>query len=414
MRLQEKGIHELRSAKDGIRVLTTIFDFWPRMGGAENVAYHLVSNTNDRGTTNGVLTVSTEEVEGLCGGRFIRSERPGNRFQIERFRLLHIQGREKNGRYAKYPNLGIYVANLIRLRNGYDLIHAHTYYWPAVACIIAGRICGKKVVVTGHNTLKRYTAQIERGEFPRWAISILRHCDAYVAISRGIETECRKILKLDGSKVRYIPNGIDDAVYHPPSGPEERRKLRGELGLPADIPLIVYHGRLEPHKNVEALIRSVAVLRAGSVAVRALVMGRGSHTAALKDLAGKLGIAESVIFLPFKQNADEYLRCSDIYCLPSFYEGHPLALLEAMSSGLVCLASDIDGNRDIISSGRDGILFDPSAADGLPDTVSRALAGGEEFASMRRAAREKVRAKFSLTAMVNAYRELYSEMARLD
>ncbi len=217
-------------------------------------------------------------------------------------------------------------------------------------------------------------------------------------------------MKLDGSRVRYIPNGIDENKYRPARDEENRRHLRHGLGLPLDVPLVVSHGRLAPHKNLEALIRAVSVLRNRSIPVCALIIGTGPHLTALRELARELGTSDGVLFLEFRTNVDEYLKCSDIYCLCSSYEGHPLALLEAMSSGLVCIASNIDGNRDIIDDGRNGYLFEPSREDVLPDLIARALAAGKEFNALREAARDTAMSKFTLTAMVDAYKQLYSDV----
>lgn len=391
-----------------IRVLSTIDQYWPFVGGAENIALRVVRLTNGPQVVNNVLTVASDRIVELSGGRFIRYEKTDDNYKIYRFRPVSIYGKRRNGPYTRYINLLRYIVNLVTLRREYDIIHAHTYYWPAIAGVIAGKLLRKKVIVTGHNTLVRLENEVSNGVYPCFMVPLLRSCDIYVAISNGIFNECRGILGIYPKKIRLIPNDIDDGQFSP-IDEAGKKDLCEKLGLPFSGPIIICHGRLEKHKNVQLLIRAIAKVKECGIKLKCIVAGNGSYKRELLELSSSLDLEDFVQFIPFSVNVEEYVKCSDIFCIPSRYEGHPLALLEGMACGLVCLASNIDGNIDIVEDGSNGYLFEPDSVEGLSELIVRVL-NLESDTIIRKAARRTIESRFSAGAMADSYRKLYVEL----
>ncbi len=396
-----------------LRVVTTIGQYFPFLGGAENVARYLVEHTNDEGFENNVLTIASERMRSLIDNQDDvckqELENGGNPYLIYRFNLCNIFGKERNGQVFRYYTLLQYIFHLWKLRKKFDVIHAHTYYWSATGAIVAGKILRKPVIVTGHNRISRLRDEVVSGEYPKFMIRLLRKATRYVAISEEIESEACSICNLPEERVVRIYNGIDVTKYRAEPDIREKDKLRVELNIPVGKRLIVYHGRLDEHKNIQGLLRVLAKIGVARDQWMLLVLGEGVRKSVLESIADELGLQEQVEFLGFRRNAEDYLRASDVYCLPSYLEGFSLALLEAMASGLVCLASDIEGNRDAICHQENGFLFDPDDEARWIELFNLVLGdmSQDECVQLGTAARQRVVDEFSLLAMVNKYKALY-------
>jgi len=146
--------------------------------------------------------------------------------------------------------------------------------------------------------------------------------------------------------VRRIPNAIETSDYLAITGKKESNR-------------VVYFGQLIERKNLETLLRAFAHFSSKKGDARLVIIGRGNLEAKLKTLSRNLGQTESVEFLGYvpEYRLKKELARASIFVLPSFEEGVSTALLEAMASGLVCLASDIEANRDVITDGENGLLF---------------------------------------------------------
>ena len=393
-----------------IRILTVIDQYLPMMGGAENIARFIVENTNDNVFANNILTIASNRIIKMAKCSLPSKEVIHDKYIIYRFKYARINDREKNGQYFRYVTLFKYVFSMIKLRHKYDIIHAHTYYWPALGSIIAGTLLNKPVVITGHNRLSRLINEINKGLYPHVIIKALRRADKYVAISRAIAKEATSLCQINPSKIKLIYNGIDTKLFCPVESHQEKERIRKKLDLPLENTIIIYHGRLVRHKNLETLIRATAKLRSLGNSVFTVIIGNGRHKRKLNKLLVELNLEEAVKFLGFKKNTNEYLKAADIYCLPSFLEGFSVALLEAMSTGLICIGSNILGNNEIILNKRDGYLFDAHSFDQLCSLMTKILIDKSGREKIRLSARKTIMNKFSIDKMVYEYKQLYREL----
>ncbi len=161
--------------------------------------------------------------------------------------------------------------------------------------------------------------------------------------------------------IEVIPNGVDVDLFKPASKGLTLR-TQGETLLN-----ILFVGRLERQKNLKVLIEAVSRIFKGPVrqlAGQALInvkfVGAGSQKDELVKLADELGVNLEVINRVPNEKLPEIYRQADIFVLPSLVEGHPKALLEAMSCGLACVASNIPGVNEIIVDGKNGLLVEPT------------------------------------------------------
>jgi len=171
-----------------------------------------------------------------------------------------------------------------------------------------------------------------------------------------------------------------------------RQRLEKELGIEKGRTLILSVGELNENKNHMTVIKALA----GMSNVEYLIAGEGGLKDKLKDTAEALGV--HLHLLGYRTDVAELYRACDLYVLPSFREGLNVSLMEAMSSGSLCAASNIRGNRDLI----DDLLFDPADEDDVRATLIKASSSC--FGS-----RSYKMDPFGKEAVVKRMQELYAE-----
>lgn len=394
------------------RVLSVINQYWPFEGGAESLTRFVVEETNKLGAKNNVLTIGKKQIELMAGRSLPRIEQVESLYTIYRFRLPSVLGKERNGKLFRYMTLVKCMYHLLALRNKFDIIHAQTFYWTTTASILIGKLLRKPVIVTGHSTLTMLVDEIKSGNHPSFLLTILKYADKYVAINDTIPEEATSIAGISPKRVVVIPNGIDTKQYRPAADQSEKDALRLKCNLPQEAPLLIYHGRLEDYKNIQTLLRALDGVRKKGIPFNLLLLGDGPYKDSLEKLVVEYGLEHHVQFLGFKSNVEEYLRAADIYCLPSRIEGLSLALLEAMASGLVCIASAINGNKTVVKDGENGFLFEVDQYRILEEHILTLLSTLDKQASLsvQMNARKTVVDHFSLDTMTQQYLELYSQV----
>ena len=159
--------------------------------------------------------------------------------------------------------------------------------------------------------------------------------------------------KFHAKRVEYVPGvGIDVEKFR--NVTVDIPKKRAEFGISPDDTVLLSVGELNKNKNQEIVIKALVKLHQSNV--KYLLVGQGTLRGYLEKLARELGVEKQVIFLGFRQDVAEIYKIADIFVFPSKREGLSVALMEAMASDLICIASDIRGNRDLILN--KNLLFD--------------------------------------------------------
>ncbi|HKP89685.1 MAG TPA: glycosyltransferase [Thermoleophilaceae bacterium] len=188
-------------------------------------------------------------------------------------------------------------------------------------------------------------------------------------------------------KLRVVRCGVDVTAFAPGE--------RDEREAPLEVLTV---GRVDPVKGQPLLIEAVAELRRRGVDARLTFVGDGPGLAELTALADRLGVADRVEF-PGAVGQDEiraYYRRAGAFALPSFAEGLPVVLIEAMACGLPVVASRITGIPELVEDGVSGLLITPARGDELADALGALAADPALRAEMGRAGRAKVVAEFDI------------------
>lgn len=327
--------------------------YFPEVGGNEKLCSQIAAGLTAKGRSVAVLT---EYRPGLPGYEVVQG--------IPVHRYL------KGWHWYEYTYMLSAISFLLRNRRSYDAVVCFGLYLFTAPAVMVCKAMGKNIVFapsSSGSTGDFYRiAHLRTGAFIRWCG---RRADGIVAISRAIHDEL-----LDNGyplwKITNIPNGVDISHFSPgPSIPEQ--------------PLTVcYVGRLTEGKGVETLLEALRIAREDVPAIRGLIVGGGPLEKALRHRTEQLGLAGQVLFAGEVGDVAPYYRQAQVFALPSFSEGMPLALLEAMACGLCAVATPVGGILDIIrepvesaqaAAGyrvcENGILTPPGNAAALADAL---------------------------------------------
>ncbi|MFK0195519.1 glycosyltransferase [Kitasatospora sp. NPDC090308] len=237
----------------------------------------------------------------------------------------------------------------------YDLVHTHMPV-PAVAARLL-RPAGPRprLVHTEHNLWERYRLPT------RWANALTyRRNDAVIAVSHAVAAGVGR--RRAGEWLSVVHHGPD--LGGAPSGPAARRAARERLGLPPEALVVGTVGNLTAKKDQATLLAAFAMLRGREPDARLVLVGSGPLEAELRARAG-----DGVLFAGTRADVPELLPGWDVFCLSSRQEGLPVALMEAMASGLPSVVTGVGGVPEILDDGVEGRLVPP----GDPAALAAAL-----------------------------------------
>ncbi len=389
-----------------MRILLVISQFHPIVGGAERQAQALARGLMERGHEVEVVTrrraglPAKESVDGIPVLRGIRTTSVGPLYTLT------------------------YVGSLSRLvlspAHRADVIHVTNVYLDAVTAIWTRRWHASPVVVrpacAGYYgdlaRLRRFRVWLiypgPGGVAYRQLLRVAARADGFIANSEELREEL-VAAGMPADRVVRIPNGVDTVRFHPgPSG--ARAEARKQLGLPLG-PLLVFAGRLDPQKNLEGLLDAVQPLLVRHPDLHVLLIGDGPLRGQLESRVAAGGLRHRVTLSGLVEDVAPYLRTADIFVLPSLGEGMPNALLEAMATGLPCIATRIGGCTDLIRDGESGVLVPAGNPGALGEAIGSLLASPEQRVRLGEAARQVAVTSFSLDRMLDAYEACYREAA---
>lgn len=212
----------------------------------------------------------------------------------------------------------------------------------------------------------------------------------------------KKITRVNTPLGRVVYNGAECSA--PTKVPED---IRLELGIECSDFVVGSVGRLEEQKNYAVLVRAFSRLYAVRKNARLLLVGDGSQRASLENLANSFGLRGRVTITGWVADPGSYLQIMDAFVLPSWFEGFPFALVEAMIAGKKCLASNIPPHAECVGQ-RDGLLFDASDDFGLAASLNRLSDEDPVLVRLAAEAVEFAKSKFSFDSMVAEMITLYS------
>lgn len=310
------------------------------------------------------------------------------------------------------------VAAFWRLRGRFEVLHFHGFSQKTGFLAAWGLLFGKRLLLTLHTGGHDEPLVIRsRDPVGFWWY---RRMHAFSAVSPRLH-ERYLAGGLLPSRCRMILNGIDTARFHPVEA-QERCAIRQQLGLPQHELIVLFVGVFSPEKRPDVLFGAWARLPAELLARSRLVFVGATRSAyhevdatlseRIREAARAQGLEERVSFTGPTQQVERYYQASDVYVLSSSREGLPLALLEAMASGLACVSSQLEGVTDVVvEDDRSGLLVPACDERALAQALHRVAGDGELRRRLGAQARQTVERRFSIRVAAERYLELYRALA---
>ena len=258
--------------------------------------------------------------------------------------------------------------------NKYEIMHCHSPIGGAIARLAtrgSRKKNGTKAVYTAHG-LHFYKGAPLKNKLLFYPVEKLcaRFTDVLITINKEDYELAKR--KLRAKRVEYVPGvGIDTAAFA--SSAVDALEKRRELGVPDGARLLLSVGELNANKNHKTVLEAMKLI--GDDSIHYAIAGKGALKDELKALADELGIGQRVHLLGYREDVRELYHAADVFVHPSYREGLPVSVMEAMASGLPVVASRIRGNVDLIKEGG-GILVSPTDTNGFAEAIRTALADG--------------------------------------
>jgi len=281
-------------------------------------------------------------------------------------------------------------------KHNIEIIHAHSRTTQVLAFLLQKQT-GAHFISTCHGFFK---PRIFRRAFGCWGEKV-------IAISEQVREHLLCDFSVAPGKVTVVNNGIDVRRFSPDYLKEIKRPGSG-FGLKSG-PVIGIVARLSDVKGHIYLIRAMKIIIETFPHAQLLSVGEGKMKQELKTLAEDLNIKESILFIPEAKDTREALASMDVFVMPSLKEGLGLALMEAMSSGLAVVGSDVGGIRTLIADGQSGILVQSQDSLGLASAISALLQDPQRREMLGRNARNFIAANFSQEKMIDETERVYRE-----
>ena len=282
---------------------------------------------------------------------------------------------------------------------GLDHVHAHLGSQPATVALLVAEVFGHGFSMTVHGPDEFYDAY--RQHLPEKVAG----ADFVVCISDFARSQLAKLSEHEHwDKFEVCRLGVDTTEFAPRPPPRV-----------GDEPFeIVCVGRLTPAKGQHVLLDAVRLLVDRGRPVRLRVIGDGVDRASLEAHTRALGIDDHVVF-EGAVNQDHiralYARAS-AFCIPSFAEGIPVVLMEAMAMEIPCVTTRITGIPELITDGFDGLLVPPSNTEALAEALASLIDDAEQAAEMGRRGRDTVRKDYEIIKNVGRLADVFDKRLR--
>lgn len=299
----------------------------------------------------------------------------------------------------KLPNYYFFISSLwvfYKKKDNFDILHIHESQEIACFGVKIARFLNKKIII-------KELISGDLLEFKEQSLSLLKRltkADCFIAISGAISRDMIS-LGISREKIKNIPNGVNlcaDKWKH--SCSRERSAI-----------CITKINQL-PNKGIDILLKAWGILaQEYNRPLKLQIFGRGDSDL-FDQMVADFKIKDSVHFAGLAKDVKESLLEASLFVLPSRREGLSNALLEAMSLGMPCIATDISGNQDLIQHGKNGLLVPSENPRLLADAVVYMLDNPDKAMDMGASARRTIEERYSISTVADKYLELYRDLIK--
>lgn len=296
----------------------------------------------------------------------------------------------------------IQMATALVAAGSIDLLHAHLPKAHLLAGIV-GRLTGKPVLATVHGR----------------QLSVL-DLEVYRAAGSHLSVVCQQSyfhalgLGVSAGHLSCETNGVDTQVFQPRARVAHGGGLRESLGLGAEVPLVGFVGRLSPEKGPSVFVRSALLLHSRVPEAHFVMVGEGPLEPDVRLLAQRFGLEGRLHFAGTRRDMPAVYNALDVIVSSSHSEAMPLALMEAMASGLPVVATRVGGVPELVEHGETGWLVAPADFDDIAGCCAALIRDPALRQRMGERGRQRAMERFDLTQSVARMEQLLTRLARSD
>lgn len=291
----------------------------------------------------------------------------------------------------------------------FHLIHCHT----PVGGVLA-RMAGRKYRKTGTKVI--YTAHgfhfFKGAPLENWLIYypiekwLSRYTDVQITINHE---DYERAKGFHAKRVEYVPGiGVDTEKFSPDSVTlQEKNRVYEEFGICKEDTVLLSVGELSARKNHRVIIEAISRIKDKNI--KYLIVGEGPLKEEYREIIEKSNLKNEVILTGFRKDVREICAVTDIFVFPSLQEGLPVALMEAMASGLPIVCSNIRGNTDLIEDGKGGYLVPPKDVEMFAERIEKMIINSEDTKKMAEYNIDVMK-KFCIQEIRQAMNNIYSNI----
>jgi len=360
------------STQNGLSILLTVDHLPPSGGGTETVVKNLAEELAERGHIVTIFSLS----EGKKGRNNIDSTvSVVTTPSADLTSIIGLQSRVSVTGLTRFRKL-------LRSKEP-DIIHSHNRFFFSTLVSTLYRVAhpsNTSLVFTAHvgsiNNVGGISGRVANVYEQTVARQVLRKSDAVISVSKSVADH---VLERGGDDIHVIPNGVDTTTFFP--APNEKRH---------HPPTVLFVGRLVRNKGPRVLIEALPNVFESVPGATAEIVGPGDMRKPLEERCQDLGIGNRVTFHGYVEHVEEIMRQSSVFCLPSFGEGLPLTLLEAMASGIPTVTTGVGGMLDVVDEENTGLLVPPGDPTAVGEAVTELLSDPDRRIRMGSQARKYV------------------------
>jgi teichuronic acid biosynthesis glycosyltransferase TuaC len=289
-----------------------------------------------------------------------------------------------------------------------DVLHAHFAIPDGFAGLLLSKRLNLPIMCTLHgddiNIIPYYNRFLTHT-----TKKVIKETDQIVAVSKGIKKEAEK-LALPKRKIKVVHNGIyvHDFVFNS----RARDKVRKKLQINSKSKVLLFVGGLEINKGVYELIESFISLTSQYHNLHLIMVGIGSERHSLEKIrrGNKLSDKLHLMGQISHDAIPDFYSSSDIFVLPTYNEGFPTVIKEAMAAGLPVIASRVGGIPEVVEEGKTGYLINSKDVTSLTKAIIRCIEDENLCHKMGKYAREIVEQKFSWETNAKEHVKLYEDL----
>lgn len=268
----------------------------------------------------------------------------------------------------------------------------------------AAKLCHSPVVISRHGN-----------DYPikdkfHYRFTYKNLCDGIIANGNPIKnTLIKNINWLPEDKIKVIHNGISIERFEIPPD----KKLKANLEIPEENIIVTFTGRLNIQKGIEYLVEAFVKILEKHKNVTLLIAGEGDKKESIINKINQLKADSNIKLLGFRIDIPQLLSITDIFVLPSLWEGFPSALIEAMAAGCACITTKRSSMPEIIADGINGFLIEAESSGEIEKSLSALIEDESLRKTISTEAKQTVKMNFTLEKMIDNYQNYFSELIKV-